>query len=145
MTTSSRLRGNKLPVFTIKKGATAATSYADDLKSYGITGDDGDDSDLTFAEAAAGLADAYTFVPGMIVSFDSGSLYGFLWNNPGIEVEIVLGPWGNATPTPTQPHFKFTVNTGRRPDFENTASVAKTGAEATREMDIVSAIATLTS
>jgi hypothetical protein len=134
MPTSSRLRGNLNPVFTIKVGAGTATSYSDDLKGVELTSEEGDEGDLTFAEAAAGLASAHSLNLTGIVSFDAGALYGFLWDNPGKDVDIVYGPYGNATATATKPHFTMTVNTGRLPGFGTTARTSKEGAEFTHEL-----------
>lgn len=144
MATSSRLRGNKNPVFTIVVGETPAASYADDLKAYGLTSEDADDSDITFLEASQGAARQYLFTARLLTSFDTGSLYGFLWDNSGAEVDIVLGPWGNVTPTATQPHFSFTATVGGKPDLSNEASVEQVGAETEVELRVVGQVSKVT-
>lgn len=131
MTTSSRLRGNVLPIFTIKVGAAAAVSYADDLKKINLKAADKDAKDLTFAEAAQGVAQDFTLTVTAIASFDAAALYGFAWANKGTEVTIVYGPYGNAVPTATKPHFTLTA-TVSTPDWSAEAKAATdtTGAEA---------------
>lgn len=145
MATSSRLRGNSGLVLSIKKGAAAAASFADDVKSYELTSDDADDSDLTFAEAAAGLTAAFTLSVTAITSFDAGSLYAYLWDNAGSDVTIVVGPWGNATPTATKPHFQMAANLGRKPGISNEARTSTEGAEFTAEFAVQGDVTKLTS
>lgn len=108
MTTSNRIRGNTGIVLTLKKGATAATSYSDDAKEVVISGTDKDDNDITFADVTAGALQDATIKIKAIQSTDATSLHQFLFDNQGVEVELVYGPHGNATPTATQPHFKVT-------------------------------------
>jgi hypothetical protein len=128
MATSTRVRGNVNPIFTLKIGSTAVASYADDLKKVALTSDDKDDSDLTFWEAAQGASKDYTLEATAITSFDAGSLWKYLWANAGSEASVVYGPKGNAVPTAIAPHFAFNVSLAR-PDIELEASLDGTGAE----------------
>lgn len=131
MATSSRLRGNANPIFTLKKGAAAAVSYSDDVKSWELTWEDKDDSDLTFAEAAAGLLQDATLTITAVLSWDAASLCSFLWDNSGQDLVVLLGPWANAVPLATKPHFTGTAATQGRPPLANEAKSPKdrTGAE----------------
>ncbi|MGD7734130.1 hypothetical protein ACQCX5_14400 [Propionibacteriaceae bacterium G57] len=134
MATSSRLRGNRNPIFTIALvneatgAAGAAGSYADDLKSYDLTPADKAGDDLTFYEAAAGVGKDWTLKVTTIVSYDEGSLYKFCAENAG-EVEIVLGPWGNATPSTTQPHRVLRATLPGKPGISNEAGTDPVGAD----------------
>jgi hypothetical protein len=38
----------------------------------------------------------------------SASFHSWLWENPGVSVDITFAPHGNATPTSAQPHFTAT-------------------------------------
>lgn len=38
----------------------------------------------------------------------SNSLHTYLWDNPGVSIDIVYAPYGNATATANQPHFTAT-------------------------------------
>lgn len=134
MTTSSRLRGQTKPVFTLDAGSPV--SYADDLKKWEWKWDDKDDSDLTFAEAAAGESQVATLTVTGVFSADATSLWAFLWDNAGTDIDIVFGPWGNATATATQPHFTGTV-TFDKPGMSNEAKSAKTTTGADFELDLV--------
>ena len=137
MATSTRLRGKSGLIFTLKVGAGAATSYADDIKSWAVESDDADDSDLTFYEAQQGLTKVYTLKVTAIVSADEGALWAYLWDNPGAVFDVVLGPWGNAVPSTTKPHFTFVANATGKPPIENEARVTPEGAEFEYEFDVV--------
>lgn len=38
----------------------------------------------------------------------AASFHSWLWENPGVSVDITYAPHGNATATPAQPHFTAT-------------------------------------
>lgn len=144
MATSNRLRGKTGLVFTLKIGAGSATSYADDVKSWELVTDDADDSDLTFYEAAQGLTKVFSLNMTSIVSFDAGSLWMYLWDNPGAVFSVVLGPSGNATPTTTKPHFTFTANATGKPALANEARVTPEGSEFEYTFDVVGDVTKVT-
>lgn len=130
MSTSTRLKGNVNPIFCLKTGAgPAVTSYADDLKKWEQVPAKKDDSDLTFAEAAAGLGVDWAFKGTALVSWDAGSLFTMLYDNAGADLAIKLGPKGNATATATSPHFTGTVTVTLPPGFGNEARTTPEGAE----------------
>lgn len=130
MATSNRLKGKEGFYLSLKNGSDAAfTAAGDDVKSWEITSDDRDDSDLTFWEAAQGQVKDYTLTLTGIVSFDDGSLWRYLWDNPGAEVNVVLGPKGNAVHAAGKPVFTFTANTGAKPTLANEARTSNEGAE----------------
>lgn len=145
MATSTRLRGNINPIFTLKLGAGTAASFSDDLKNYTLSSDEKDDSDLTFAEAAAGTGADWTLSITALVSNDTGSLFAYLWANPGVDLLVVLAPHGNATPAATKPHYTFTMNTGFPPDLSNEAKGGSdvSGAEFEKEFKISTQITRL--
>lgn len=135
MATSNRLRGKEGFYLSLKAGAGAAfTAGGDDCKSWEITSDDKDDKDLTFWEAAQGQVKDYTIKLTGIISFDAGSLWMFLWANPGADVAVVLGPKGNAVHAAGKPVFTFTANTGGKPTLQNEARTSNEGAEFEHEL-----------
>lgn len=136
MATATRLRGNVNPIFTIKIGAGAATSYADDLKTYEIVSANKPDSDLTFAEAAAGQGYQWSFKIKLVASYIANSLYAALQDNRGKAAVLTLGPWGNATPTATQPHFQLACILPA-PGFKNEASQDPNGKSSEVEVTFV--------
>ena len=137
MSTSSRLRGNANPVFTLKKGAAAAVPYADDIKSWELTWDDKDSDDLTFYEASLGILQQATLKITAVLSWDAGSLCSYLWDQAGQDLLVVLGPWGNATPSTTKPHFTGTAATKGRPPLQNEAKLSSDVSGAEFEIEFV--------
>jgi len=61
----------------------------------------------TFALAAAGGARDYVF--NFVAAQDpaTGTLWDKVWSASGTSVACVVKPFGNATPTATQPHYSF--------------------------------------
>lgn len=135
MSTSQRLRGKEGFYLSLKNGSAAAlTTAGDDCKSWEITSDDKDDKDLTFAEALAGQVKEYTLKITGIVSFDTGSLWMYLWNNPGAELAVTLGPKGNAVAAAGKPVLTFVANSGAKPTLQNEARTSNEGAEFDHEL-----------
>lgn len=135
MATSNRLKGKEGFYLSLKNGTAAAfTAAADDCKEWEITSDDKDDSDLTFSEALAGNVKVYTLKLTGLVSFDPTSLWMYLWNNPGAEVNVILGPKGNSVAAAGKPLFSFVANTGGKPELRNEARVSNEGAEFEHEL-----------
>lgn len=134
MATSTRLRGNEGFYLTLESAGDVSPFVAgDDVKSFEVSSDDKDDSDLTFFEAASGATKEYTVSLTAVVSFDATSLWSYLWDNQGEEVEIVLGPKGNALPSSTKPHFLGDSKINGKPTFANEARTSQEGAEFTVE------------
>lgn len=132
MPTNPRLRGNSGLFLTFDldpDGASSPVSVADDVKQWELTNEDKDDSDLTFYEAAQGLGKDYSLALTAISSTLAGSLWRFLWDNPGAEIGVVVGPHGNATPTAEKPHFTFRAKVGGKPQLSNEARVTNVGAD----------------
>lgn len=131
MPTSQRLRGNQGFYLALKEvdSVDPATVLGDDCKSWEITSDDKDDSDLTFYEAQQGNIKEYTLNLTAIVSFDATSLWRYLWEHPGKDVMVTLGPKGNAIADTGKPVFTFTVNTGAKPTLQNEARTTNEGAD----------------
>lgn len=137
MSTSTRLRGNVNPIFTLKKGAAAAISYADDLKKWDWTPAEKDAGDITFYEAGTGDGVDWTLKLTSIVSFDAGSLWMFLFDNVGQDVVVLFGPKGNAAASVTSPHFTGTLTISLPPSMSNEARKTPEGAEFEIELKIV--------
>lgn len=143
MPTSTRLRGNINPIFTLKKGAGTATSYADDLKKYEFTPAEKDGSDLTFYEAQSGTGIEYTFKGTAVTSHDTASLFAYLESNVGQDVTLVFGPHGNATATTAKPHYTGTTTIKLPPGISNEARTTPEGAEFEFEL-VVSGVSKIT-
>lgn len=121
MATSSRLRKNVLPIFKLAIDGGAAVSYADDLKEINLKPRDRDKDDVTFYEAANGLVAVTDCELTCVQSYDATALFGACYDKATKTVIVTYGPYGNAVPTATQPHFTFS-GTIQRPDLGNEAA-----------------------
>lgn len=70
-----------------------------------VTAGDSDSDFLTFADARRGGARQYNLEFTAAQDLVSGTLWDLIWSAPGTEVPFTLRPYGNVTPTPTQPHI----------------------------------------
>ena len=102
------------------------TDYSNNIKEVTPGSEDKDDSDLTFAEAISGDVKDFNVTIKALASTAVGSLWRFLWDNPGEEFPFVYGPHGNAVATADKPHFLMTLKAAGRPDLPaNTARRTK--------------------
>lgn len=68
------------------------------------------DSDfLSFADAAAGGARKYTLKFTATQDPDTGTVWDQVWSHAGETVTGTVAPFGNATPSLSQPHFSFSA------------------------------------
>jgi hypothetical protein len=64
------------------------------------------DSDFTsFEDARGGGAREYKLVMTLAQDAAAGSLWSEVYDNVGDTVPYVIAPYGNVTPSPTEPHF----------------------------------------
>lgn len=125
---SEAVRGNAgilLKLDLDQEGVGPAVEFAGDVKAVDLTPEDRDDSDVTFAEAAAGDVAVTTMNVTAIQSTKAGSLWRFCWDNAGAEVGVTYAPHGNTTPTADKPHFLSVVKLGNRPKIGGEARRAK--------------------
>lgn len=110
----ARIKGKDL---SFKIGAT---DYKCDVMEVTLEPEDPEEDDLTFCEVGTGASD--WFLRGSARSdYGSTSLWSYLWDNAGDDVEFTLAPYGNATPTTSQPHFEGTVTLTKKPAVGGTA------------------------
>lgn len=132
MAVSTRLKGNQGFHFSLKRGSSAAVVF-DDVKSYDLTFEDKDAGDVTFSEATAGIGQNAVFTGTAITSFDSGSLFKYLWDNAGAaDVVVTFAPKGNAVTAVGKPVYTFTATIPGKPGLSNEAAAGadgETGAE----------------
>lgn len=137
--TSKRLTGHQGLILTLTDntgGTPVPYDVGGDVKSYELTPEDADDSDITFEEAANGLAAAWKLKLTAILSADQDALWTTLWDNAGKTLDFEIGPWGNATPSETKPHFTGQLTVTKKPPVNNEARVSKTGAEFEVELEV---------
>lgn len=119
--THEGIRGNTGIVATFD-----AVPHDGDVKAMRIGGDDKDDADLTFLEAASGESKDHTLIVTALQSTAAASFWRMVWDDPAGEWAVVYGPHGNAVPTADKPHFNMTVKAKGRPEVGNEASLGKT-------------------
>lgn len=64
---------------------------------------------ITFADAAAGGARDYTLNFTAVQDAETGSLWSEVFDNSGDQVPVTVIPYGNETPSATEPHFTATA------------------------------------
>src|SRR5215216_5146622 len=84
-----------------------AVEYTAEVSKAAITSGPSDSDFVTFANAAAGGARDYKLDFTAVQDAVAASLWSQVWLNAGDTVPCVLMPYGNATPTATEPHFEF--------------------------------------
>lgn len=106
-----RIYGNKLSFIIDGK------EYNTDLTSYLLEPGEADSKKRTFAEVAKGAGVKWTMKLSALQSTTTASLWRAIWDKSGKEVDYVIAPFGNDTPTEAQPHFKGKVKIGRKPSL----------------------------
>lgn len=130
MAVSTRLKGNGGFFFSLKKGSSSAVVF-DDVKTWDLAFEDKDAGDVTFAEAVAGIGQNPVLTGTAITSFDTTSLFKYLWDNAGAaDVVVTIGPKGNTTPSAAAPHLRFTASVAGKPGLNNEANADPNGAGA---------------
>lgn len=125
---SEAVRGNAGILFKVdldQEGVGVAVDFPQDVKAVDLTPEDRDDSDVTFAEAAAGDVSVTSVNITAIQSTASDSFWRFCWDNAGAEVGVTYAPHANVTATADKPHFVFVAKLGPRPKIGGEARRAK--------------------
>lgn len=90
----------------IKVGSTEYTSTVSEC----AVGSNPADSDFTsYADAASGGARDWYLKMKVAQDMATGSLWRYLWDNPGTSVAVKVNPYGNATATTSEPHYSGNV------------------------------------
>lgn len=87
----------------------AATDYTTQVFNVDISAEAADDSEVTYAEAAAGGGRIYTLNFTGVQDLATGTLWDKVWSVAGTSVAVLLKPYGNATASATQPHYTGNV------------------------------------
>lgn len=82
---------------------------APEVSKVVITSAETDADFVSFADAAAGGGRTYQLGLTLAQDAAAGSLWDRVWTAAGSDVEVVVRPYGNAAPTPAEPHFEGTV------------------------------------
>jgi hypothetical protein len=93
-----------------------SVEYKMDCKKVVLDREESEDDFTTFADLAAGGSFQWFFDIEAASDFGTGSLWNYVWSNAGdTDVAFVFKPYGNATPSATQPHFTGTLSVGGKP------------------------------
>jgi hypothetical protein len=93
-------------LLTLEVEGDSATGQVSNAR---FTSGEADSDFVTFADAAAGGAKEYRLQGTAVQDLVADTLWHMMFTAPGTEVDVVLAPYGNALPTPTQPHLTATV------------------------------------
>lgn len=93
--------------------------YACDASKVSLTPEDAPGGVRTFCET--NTEKEFKLALEGIVSLEATSLYQILWANQGTQVEFILAPAGNATPTSDKPHYTGSVIFDDLPPLELTS------------------------
>lgn len=85
------------------------TDYTGVISNARITTGEGDSDFVTFADADAGGNRQYNLALTFAQDAADTSLWSKLWDDTGDDVTFTLMPYGNATPSVTEPHFEGTA------------------------------------
>lgn len=120
MASSTRIKGTKLAL----KLGTPATDVWADITSYSLEPKEADSDTTTFWDASQGGGVDWLLKLSGIQSLDQGSFWMLAWKQSGQEVPYTLAPFGNETPTASEPHFAGTVRIGMKPKLGGEAGNA---------------------
>ena len=105
-----------------------SVEYNCDATSISLLNEEADDADATtFCESSAGAAVSWFIDLTAVSSFDTESLWNYLWDNAGTTgVAFVFAPTGSLTATATEPHFTGTVTLPSKPSIGGDPSASWT-------------------
>ena len=108
---------------------------SDEVAKAVITSAPAESDFLTFAEARAGGGRDYVLAMTIAQDHASGTLWDLIWTGAGTEVAGTYSPYGNATPTVSQPHYDFTA-TVAEPDGDFLGGEANSSTTAVATVDV---------
>lgn len=94
---------------------------------------------VTFAEARAGGGRDYALAMTIAQDHASATLWDLIWTGSGEEVDGVYAPYGNETPTVSQPHYGFTAIVAE-PDGRLLGAEANSSTTAVATIDVTWAL-----
>ncbi len=89
--------------------SVGGTEYAAQVKKSVITSQAADGDSPTFAEAAAGGAREYRLALTILQDHATTTLWDKIWSAAGTTAAVIVRPYGNTTPSTSQPHYTGNV------------------------------------
>lgn len=115
----AKYKGNNLSLTFVKGAVTEEVNL--EATSVVLDNEDADEDDVTFAELASGSNVQWFFEITATSDYGADTWWTFVWDNAGQDATFTFKPYGNASPTTSQPHFTGTVNVGPKPPLGGTA------------------------
>lgn len=84
------------------------TEHTAEVSNVRLTSAESDSDFTSFADAAAGGARDYALAITLTQDAAAGSLWSLIFDNAGSDVTYTVMPYGNVTPTASEPHFTGT-------------------------------------
>lgn len=95
-------------LLVLELGAVASeTDRSAELSKIEFHSAEADVEFVSFEEARAGGARTYTAQLTMTQDHATGTLWREIWDNAGDTLSGIYAPYGNASPSVTQPHYQF--------------------------------------
>lgn len=128
-----RVKGNSVPLFTLKIGASAAVDFGGEMVSFEFV--DGDGAQTTFADYAAGTPTQLNVTSAL--NFDATSLFEYLYANSGTTGVIYTLQYRNAAASQSNPKFTGTLTLPpQKPRWGNSAGESTEDATFDVEFDL---------
>lgn len=90
--------------------------------SVTLENEEADTDAVTFAELASGTPMQWFLSLTAVADYGTGSIWTTLWDESGNDLEFVFKPYGNETPSATQPHFTGTATVLAKPPVGGSAN-----------------------
>lgn len=137
-TSSPRIKANNV-FFALNKATTVFTDFSWDCTMISVKSEDASNDQTTFYDASLGGAVDKYFEIELIQSMDSGSLWQYLYSNPGKELKFQYSPTGTLSVSSTYPGFTGMVRLPRllAAGLGGAASVDGTYGSETIRLDII--------
>lgn len=112
---------------------------SDEVSKAEITAAPAGSDFLTFSEARAGGGRDYALAMTIAQDHASETLWDLIWTGSGSEVAGVYSPYGNETPSVSQPHYGF-IAVVAEPDGRLLGAEANASTTAVATVDVVWAL-----
>lgn len=106
--------------------AAVGTEFSKDIKAIEASPAAPNSGDLTYQEAKDGVPGESPLQITHLQSLRAGSLWRFLQDNLGAQVELVWGPEGNAAPSAEKPHLVYRLKVDTAPKIGGAATTETT-------------------
>lgn len=104
----AHLGTRKLTISVTSPSVTGLSDVTPDVSTVKISDADSDKSFVSYAMAAAGQSKDWFLEMTIAQDAAAGSLWSLIWDHAGESCTALVRPYGNSTPSSSQPHFSGT-------------------------------------